>query len=470
MRLRIGSRSLRFLLILGLFLLYITPVHGMTRDEICNINYNRSILDIGWAHQQTSSHVGIVLNLPLMCAIIYNNPPRTPKMPLGNASGIPGANYYYYTSAVDPDGDQIEYTFDWGDGTTSIIGPADSGTKAIANHSWSKSATYFIRANATDSKGATSGWSESWTVFINAPPNNPSMPSGSVSVYAWASNSYYTSTIDPDEDPVECTFDWGDGNKSTTDFVKSGSNASALHIWEKEGTYQIRVIALDSSGSSSEWSDYLAINVIANNRPKVPINLFGPSSGYVGIAYYYFTLANDPDNDMIKYTFDWGDKTISKTDLVNSGSVENASHIWSKAETYQVKCNATDSKGSSSMWSKSLNVTIADNDPPDTPIMPSGPTSGFSCTAYNYATSADDPDGDHVRYVIDWGDGTTSWTGLDFIDSGINKSLFHKWSNPGTYLVKAMAMDDKGAISSWSNALTVNISAIRFFQRLTFGY
>jgi hypothetical protein len=38
------------------------------------------------------------------------------------------------------------------------------------------------------------------------------------------------------------------------------------------------------------------------------------------------------------------------------------------------------------------------------------------------------------------------------------------------YLVKAMAMDDKGAISSWSNTLTVNISAIRFFQRLTSGY
>jgi len=466
----IGGRPFRFLLILGLILLYITPVHGMSRYETCNISYNRSILDIGWAYQQTSSHVGMVLNWPLMYAIIYNNPPRRPNISLGNTSGIPGANYYYYASAVDPDEDQIKYTFDWGDGTTSIVGPADSGTKISASHSWSKSATYQIRVNATDSKGATSGWSESWTVFINAPPNNPSMPFGSVSIYAWTPNSYSTSTIDPDEDPVECTFDWGDGNKTTTDFVKSGSNASALHIYEKEGIYKIKVIALDRSGSSSEWSDYLTITVIPNNKPKVPINLFGPSYGYAGIAYYYFTLANDPDNDMIKYTFDWGDGMISKTDLVNSGSVENASHIWSKEGTYQVKCNTTDSKGSSSMWSKSLNVTIADNDPPDTPIMPSGPTSGFSGTAYNYVTSANDPDGDHVKYVIDWGDGTTSWTGLDFIDSGINKSLFHKWSNSGIYLVKAMAMDDKGAISSWSNALTVNISAVRSFQRLTSGY
>jgi hypothetical protein len=399
-----------------------------------------------------------------------NAPPKNPSMPSGTSSGRPGILYTYTALTIDPDGDQIQYTFDWGDGTTSTIGPVESGNEVSANHSWNKSATYYIRANAADSKGATSGWSDSWTVIMNAPPKNPSMPSGSVAVYAWTSNSYTTSAIDPDDDPVECTFDWGDGNESTTDFVKSGSNASALHMWENEGTYQIKVIALDRSGGSSEWSDYLTITVIANNKPKAPKNLYGPSSGYVGIAYYYFTLANDPDNDNVKYTFDWGDGTISETDLVESGSVENASHIWSKAETYLVKCNTTDNKGSSSMWSKSLYVKIADNNPPDTPIMPSGPTSGLSYTAYNYGTSANDPDGDHVRYVIDWGDGTTSWTGLDFIESGKNKSLFHKWSNSGTYQVKAMAMDDKGAFSMWSNSLTVNISAVSLFQRLTSGY
>jgi hypothetical protein len=296
------------------------------------------------------------------------------------------------------------------------------------------------------------------------------MPSGSVSVYAWTSNSYSASAIDPDDDPVKCTFDWGDGNKSMTDFVKSGSNVSAFHIWENEGTYQIKIAAIDSSGSSSNWSDYLTITVIPNDKPDVPINLYGPGSGYVGIAYYYSTLAKDPDGDNIRYTFDWGDGTISKTDLVESGSVETASHIWSKAETYHVKCNATDSKGSSSMWSRSFNVTIADNNPPDTPIMPSGPTSGLSNTAYNYATSANDPDGDPVKYVIDWGDGTTSWTGLDFIDSGKNESLFHKWSSSGSYQVRAMAMDDKGALSKWSNALTVNISTVYVFPRLTMGY
>jgi hypothetical protein len=379
-------------------------------------------------------------------------------MPSGPSSGRPGTLYTFSASAVDPDGDQIEFTFDWGDGTTSIVGPVDSGAVAEAGHAWAQAGSYQVKANAADSKGAPSEWSKSWTVIINAPPDNPSTPSGSQLVYAWSSNSYSTYAADLNDDLVKCTFDWGDGNTSTTDLIKSGSNTSAQHIWNIEGTYQIKAIAIDSSGDASGWSDFLTVTVIANNRPKVPIDIFGPNFGYIGIDHSYFTLANDPDNDKVKYTFDWGDGTASMTDLLDSGSVESASHKWNKAGTYPVKCNATDSKGVSSIWSKPFNVTIADNDPPNAPLTPLGPTSGRSLTAYKYATSAEDPNGNHMRYVFDWGDGTTSWTGLDFINSGTSKSVFHKWSKSGTYQVKAMAMDDKGAISGWSNALTVNIS------------
>ena len=390
--------------------------------------------------------------------VTLNNPPDKPSVPSGPSSGRPGIHYVYTVSATDPDEDPISYTFDWGDGTTSIIGPVDSGIVASLNHTWTRAGTDQVKAKAIDGKGATSEWSESWTVIINAPPNKPATPSGSKSVYAWASNSYSTLAADPDEDSVEYTFDWGDGNTSTTNFVKSGSNANTLHIWSNEGTYQIKTIASDSSGDTSRWSDFLTITVIANNKPNVPRSLFGPSSGYVGIAHSYFTLAKDTDNDMVKYTFDWGDGTISETDLVNSGSVESASHMWRKAGTYHVRGNATDSRGASSVFSKPLNVTIADNDPPDTPIVPSGPTSGRSSTTYDYATTANDPDGDHVRYVFDWGDGTTSWTGSGFTNSGISEPVLHKWSKAGVYQVKAMAMDDKGATSRWSNAQEVNIS------------
>ena len=104
-----------------------------------------------------------------------------------------------------------------------------------------------------------------------------------------------------------------------------------------------------------------------------------------------------------------------------------------------------------------MNVTISDNDPPNSPIVPAGPTSGKRKATYRYATSANDPDGDPVKYVFDWGDKTTSWTGLVFIDSGKKESVSHKWKQAGTYQVKAMALDDKGATSGWSNSLVIKI-------------
>lgn len=48
--------------------------------------------------------------------LMINHPPNTPSPPLGVESGYVGAAYFYTTSAFDPDGDQVKYTFDWGMG------------------------------------------------------------------------------------------------------------------------------------------------------------------------------------------------------------------------------------------------------------------------------------------------------------------------------------------------------------------
>jgi pimeloyl-ACP methyl ester carboxylesterase len=98
--------------------------------------------------------------------------PTTPSQPLGPASGMPGVSYIYSTSATDPNGDQVKYTFDWGDGSTDTTNLVDSGTTASASHAWSNPGTYQIKAKATDGKGASSGWSLSLAVEISESNNN----------------------------------------------------------------------------------------------------------------------------------------------------------------------------------------------------------------------------------------------------------------------------------------------------------
>jgi len=94
-------------------------------------------------------------------------PPYKPEKPQGPDSGKRGVTYEYTSSATDPDGDDVYYMFDWGDGTnTTWLGPYKSGEKVTASHSWEKRGTYEVRVKAKDFRGGQSGWSDPLEVKI----------------------------------------------------------------------------------------------------------------------------------------------------------------------------------------------------------------------------------------------------------------------------------------------------------------
>jgi len=102
--------------------------------------------------------------------------------------------------------------------------------------------------------------------------------------------------------------------------------------------------------------------------------------------------------------------------------------------------------------------TVTANNPPNTPSTPTGRTSGYTDITYSYSTSGTDPDGDNVKYIFDWDDGTPQST-TGFVTSGSTASAYHSWSSPGTYYVKAKTVDVNGAESGWSSSLEVTIRA-----------
>lgn len=91
------------------------------------------------------------------------------------------------------------------------------------------------------------------------------------------------------------------------------------------------------------------------------------------------------------------------------------------------------------------------------PTVLTGAQSGIVGAAYPYNTGgAASSVGHSVQYLFDWGDGTTSgW--LPSGTTGASKS----WPKTGTYSVKTQARCsiDQTTVSSWSNVLTVSISA-----------
>ena len=90
-----------------------------------------------------------------------NNPPNKPNQPSGEIKGKIGQEYSYTTSTIDPDGDQVNYLWEWGDGDNSgWLGPYNSGVLCEAKHTWNTKNNYNIKVKAKDSHGAESLWSE----------------------------------------------------------------------------------------------------------------------------------------------------------------------------------------------------------------------------------------------------------------------------------------------------------------------
>jgi len=93
--------------------------------------------------------------------------PETPNAPHGPSSGKINIEYAYNVSTTDPEGNQIYYFFDWGDGKPSgWIGPYESGENAEVAHTWVEKGSYQIRVKAKDEHGAMSGWSDPLPISV----------------------------------------------------------------------------------------------------------------------------------------------------------------------------------------------------------------------------------------------------------------------------------------------------------------
>jgi len=107
----------------------------------------------------------------------------------GQTYGNAGDEYYYVTSADDPDMDPIYYKFDWGDDSyTEWFGPYISGTDASESHTWSVG-VYDIRVKAKDTREMETDWSDPFRITM------PRTRTKSLIIFNFLERFYYTFPI-----------------------------------------------------------------------------------------------------------------------------------------------------------------------------------------------------------------------------------------------------------------------------------
>ena len=317
--------------------------------------------------------------------------------------------------------------------------------------------TGFVSISANDG-GGLRYFNVNFTV--HEPPNTPTTPSGpsygEVDTYL----SYTTSTIDPDGDQVR--YGWDVNNDFIVDhwssyYYPSGATHTVNIKFGSAGTYHLRVKAEDEHGAPSSFSAPKTVTITgANTGPLPPATPSGPIGGESNISYTYSTSTIDPDDDQVKFYFDWGDGTGNWTSFVASEASISYSHAWETDGIYPIRVKAQDEHGAESEWSSVLNVTISSNVPPNKPPPPSGPTSGRAGVSYTYSAYGIDTNEDQVYLIFDWADGTTSeWIGP--YNSGDPISASHIWDTQGTYAIKVKVKDEHALESVWSDPLAVSM-------------
>jgi hypothetical protein len=174
---------------------------------------------------------------------------------------IVGMSDSYYFRAGDPDGDEIFYYIDWGDGTNSgFIGPRSSNDQIWEGHMWSNPGYYVVTAKATD------GWGYEGTcayIVVNVTAITPPIIEGSVKGNPKVNYSYNFTSIDPENHRIYYYIDWGDGtNSSWLGPYDSGQKIQANHTWQEKGNYHIKAKAKDVYNIESDWG------VLKINMPK----------------------------------------------------------------------------------------------------------------------------------------------------------------------------------------------------------
>jgi hypothetical protein len=109
-----------------------------------------------------------------------------------------------------------------------------------------------------------------------------------------------------------------------------------------------------------------------------------------------------------------------------------------------------------------FDTTVSLGNPPGIPTI-TGRKKGNAGKSYAYTFNAADPDGDDVRYIIEWDDGKSDTTGYN--PEGTDVTVSHTWDNDGDYTITAYAQDVNG-LTGGTKEYTVQMPRTRAVNSL----
>lgn len=374
-----------------------------------------------------------------------------------------------YLYAMNPNG-TLKWRFKTGDWVRAPPSIAEDGTIYISSYD---DYLYALYPNGTLQWKTEKGYGSD---------TNPSIGSDGT-IYVSRINKLYA--INPDGSK-KWEFNLGGSvKKSSSAICADGFIYLGIEIGDMKGG---EIVAVNPDGTerwrkrlSNCWIDSSPcidedgiIYIVSTNGGHSVLHAFGTGGEVIADANGpYYGLINMPLNfsgsalyGYPPYSWHW--------DFEDGGTSDeqNPSHIYDNPGNYTVILNVSDDSGNTSEDSTWAWIQESNN-PPDKPSI-DGEINGKMETSYDYNFTSTDPEGLHIWYYVEWGDGqNTGWIGPYMSGETITKS--HTWWAKGEFTIRCKAKDPYGDESEWgtleismpNNKRGNNMLLLRFLERDT---
>jgi PKD repeat protein len=217
--------------------------------------------------------------------------------------------------SYDPDGEIVEYLWDFGNEITRI----EKNPLQIFN----RIGEYYISLTVTDDDGSKSTSYTTCIIKENQPPitriNSPSQGEIETEIFFSSQGS-----LDPDGEVIGYSWDFGDGSPRS-------QLSDTSHIYKETGEYVISLTITDDNQESS--TERASFRAFFNEEPVPQIS--SPTTGYINESIHFTSNKSyDPDGEIIRFIWDFGDGFVAY--------MPNLFHEYSETGTYKVSLTVID--------------------------------------------------------------------------------------------------------------------------------
>ncbi|MBI4173559.1 MAG: PKD domain-containing protein, partial [Candidatus Aenigmarchaeota archaeon] len=361
--------------------------------------------------------------------------------PLANFTAAPTNAYvnesisFDAAASSDPDGQELSFYWDFGDGTTA------AGVRA--GHEYRSPGLYAARLTATDALGANGTYSKPINVSYRPVLPYCTLLLNQTTIYINESvriNVSYGNVNATGSLAISC----GNGTyanatgcetlscSSACTYGAAGFYTASANLTSIACGFGFAVVARPNTTIGN-------LSITGNRIPTLDFS-FTPSSPFEADEITFTASATDADGFIASYAWDFGDGSTA--------SGRTARHAYTNAGRYKVAVAVTDDKGAVARAEKLVQARLrlqATNKKPVAAftMSPAAPQVGTDIT-FNAAGSSD-PEGPLTSYAWDFGDGSTA--------SG--KTAKHSYASGGLYSVTLEVTDGAGDTDAATKGLEV---------------